>query len=68
MRKSRVKKLAEIRGVTVQELLRELYELHGNQTAVAAQIGISQSRLSQIISENGLREKSILVDRSKCAS
>lgn len=69
MRPNRFKVLAAQEGKTPKELLKDLYETHeGNQTRVAAAIGITQSRLSQAIREFGLKEKTILVEQEKQCS
>jgi hypothetical protein len=61
LKPNRLAEMAEKEGRSVKELLIEAYESHGSQTGVAAALGISQSRLSQIIKELNLREKRILV-------
>jgi predicted DNA-binding ribbon-helix-helix protein len=64
MRKSKVVKMAENKGVSVAELITQLYNDHQNQTAVAAYIGISQSRLSRLLREHNLAEKTIIVQQN----
>jgi DNA-directed RNA polymerase specialized sigma subunit len=64
MRPSKVKELERKEGRPITDILPALYEKHGSQVCVAAHIGISQARLSQILREVGLKEKTILV-RSK---
>jgi len=61
LRNSKVKELAKLEGRSVKDILISLYERHGSQTAVAYELGVSQSRLSQLIKENQLKEKRILV-------
>lgn len=64
MRKSKVVKLAEKKGMSIAELISQLYDDHQNQTAVAAHIGISQGRLSRILKEQGLIEKTIIIQKN----
>ena len=61
MRKGKINKLAEKRGMTVAELLIQLYDNHQSQTAIAAEIGISQGRLSQLLKEYNLVEKTVII-------
>lgn len=64
MRKGKAFKVAQSRGVTVPDLIIELYREHQGQTAVAAEIGISQGRVSQLLKEHNLQEKTIVVPRN----
>lgn len=64
MRKGKVFRAAQSRGVTVPDLIIELYGEHQSQTAVAAEIGISQGRLSQLLKKYNLAEKTIIVQRN----
>jgi predicted XRE-type DNA-binding protein len=61
MRPNRLKILAQERGLSVEELLIQAYETHGSQQKVASVFEISQSRISQLIREHALMEKTVLV-------
>lgn len=61
MRDRKIQKIEKREGRPIRGVIVDLYHQHGNQTAVAAALGISQSRLSQIIREQRLQVKSILV-------
>ena len=61
MKYNRLKQRAESEGRSVKDVLIDLYERHGSQTAVATDLGVSQSRLSQLLKENHLKEKRILI-------
>jgi DNA-directed RNA polymerase specialized sigma subunit len=63
MRTNRLSERASKENVSEQELLIQLYDQFGSQTGVAAELGISQGRLSQIIREHGLTTKQVLVKR-----
>lgn len=68
MRRSKFDALAKREGKPLKDVMRELYEQHGSQTKVAAAIGISQSRVSQVLKDLGLTEKTILIEREELAS
>jgi len=58
---SKVREIEQTHGVSMPELLRELYARHGNQSAVARELGVSQGTVSLWLIRFGLREKKILV-------
>jgi DNA-directed RNA polymerase specialized sigma subunit len=68
VRPNRFVQIAEREGLSVKELLLRAYDQHGTQTAVAAALGVSQSRVSQVIRDMGLTEKTILVEEAECQS
>jgi predicted transcriptional regulator len=61
MRRSKTALLARAKGLSVEELLKAMYEQHGSQVRVAAELGLSQSRVSQLLREYRLVEKTVLV-------
>lgn len=63
MRPNKFIRIAEEEGVSVKELLKTLYEQHGSQQAVAVALNVSQSRVSQVMKDLGLREKRVLVEQ-----
>lgn len=61
MRLTKLSQRAQEEEISETELLIRLYEKHQSQTGVAADLGISQGRLSQLLKELGLQEKRIIV-------
>jgi DNA-binding transcriptional LysR family regulator len=59
--KSKYKQLEAERGQPMPLILQEAYAEHGNQTAVARALGVSQPTISQWLIRLGLAEKTILV-------
>lgn len=54
-------KLEEAHGQEIDALLIKYYERYGSQSAVAEELGISQSRLSQWLPLLGLKQTARLV-------
>ena len=61
MAKSKYKQLEEARGRPVADILREEFDQHGTQRAVAASLGITQGTVSLWLSRLGLTTKTVLV-------
>lgn len=61
---SKIKAIAEARGVSVRELLISEYQERGSQTAVAEALEIAPSTVSQNLKFEGLKEFTVLVNRS----
>lgn len=59
--KSQLPEIEKREGRPMMEILIDLYDLHGNQSAVARMLGVPQPTLSQWIKRLGLREKVTLV-------
>lgn len=60
----RVSKMQQIetqKGKPIEDIITELYEKHGSQTAVAAELGIAQGTLSVWLVKLGLKEKLVVI-------
>lgn len=56
-----MKQIEEKEGKPITEILIELYNEHGTQTAVAAALGINQSTLNRWLLYLSLEQKTVLV-------
>lgn len=64
--KTRTMRQIEIeRGKPIADVLRELFEQHGSQVAVANALGIDQSTLSLWLIRLGLKQSVVLVRREE---
>lgn len=61
MAKSKFRELEKARGRPVADILREEFDQHGTQRAVAASLGITQGTVSLWLSRLGLTTKTVLV-------
>ena len=59
----RFEELEQQRGKPMSEILREEYDKHGKQKAVAKSLGVSQPTVSQWLVRFNLQEKTVLVQR-----
>lgn len=67
MAQSKMHKIESVRGRAMREILAELYQQHDSQSAIAAELGISQPTLSLWLVKLGLREKTVLVERERAS-
>lgn len=63
MRPKKLSLIAEKEGLTERQLLICLFDRLGSQAEVAEALGVSQSRVSQYISEHNLKTRQILVEK-----
>jgi hypothetical protein len=57
-----VPQVAEQRGISIQQLLKEEYRKHQSQRAVARAINVKQSNVAHWIKRSGLRTISLLIE------
>ena len=65
MARSKFKELEEARGRPVADILREEFDHHGTQSAVAASLGVTQGTVSLWLSRLGLKTKTVLVSTAE---
>lgn len=58
---NKLREIEQARGVSMPDLLRELYTRHNTQAEIARDLGVSQGTVSLWLMRFGLREKKILV-------
>jgi len=61
---SKIKSIEQEKGKSIQDILIELYETHGNLYAIADELGTSQGTISLWIMKHGLEFKTTLVKKS----
>lgn len=61
--RSKLHEIQQQHGKPIQQIISDLYEKLGNQTAVARELGISQSTLSVWLVKLGMEEKTVVIEK-----
>lgn len=64
---SKIEQIEQEKGKPLEELLQELYPIHGSQTALAKALGVTQGTMSLWFVRFGLKEKRMLVKEEKAS-